>query len=779
MFTILYRSAIDIMKRRQEAPEEGGGTKKRRVEYATFQKWQRDLDREHQTMSWLDCVAEKEGAKRVVAKLKCKVCTEFADRIRGRKNFSEKWIAGANSNRLSNVRDHAQNDQHTHAMSLMKKQRAQSAGLGPSSYAPIAQAFNKLSDDERATLRVKFDIAYFLATENLPYTKYPKLCQLETRHGVRVGTSYVNENAGKEFIHYTAESRRQELKATLANAKFFSLLLDGSTDTGNIDDEVFLVVWCDCNGSDEKVHTRMDYFSVVRPQAVTAQGLFEVLESGLRGLGIQEVSAEQCKKLVGVGTDGASANIAAHGLKGLVERRLPWVFWMWCMAHRLELSVKDALKGTAFDAIDEFLLRLYYLYEKSPKKCRELEDLIADLRECLSFDDAGVKPVRSSGSRWVSHKLNAMKRVISKFGAYTNHIAALSEDGSVKSSDRARLKGYYSKWIEAKYLLGCALFVDLLTPCAIFSKCMQSDEVDILGALTCLLKTLKETDKLSSKPLAQWTTYAATLRKCTEEDGHTVYQCQQLKKYSEAQRYYSSKYEEYCHSVSQCIKSRLSWSDLQLMRDIIFLLSTHGWEKLVEEDSDMAAIDRLVERFAAPLEAAQAGTDVIKNEFCEMIAYAVQYIALSSLDYHSVWWRLFHAPNSAEWANVLILAELLFSLPASNGKLERVFSTLGTIKVDKRSRLTNESLDDLLLLKSSGTPLASFNADPSIDLWWSAKTRRPSQKERKEYRPRRLSSSRPSTSQEQESSEDSDSENMLERWDEIMHTDGGSDNDSD
>ena len=517
----------------------------------------------------------------------------------------------------------------------------------------------------------------------------------------------------------------------LANAKFFSLLLDGSTDSGNVDDEVFLAVWCECNGSDQKVHTRMAYLTVVRPQSVTARGLFKVLESVLQDLGIPEVSAKHCNKLVGIGTDGASTNIAANGLKGLVEERLPWMFWMWCLAHRLELAVKDALKGTAFDAIDEFLLRLYYLYEKSPKKCRELEDIITDLRECLNFDDAGVKPLRSSGSRWVSHKLNAMKRVISKFGAYTNHINALSEDSSVKSTDRAKLKGYYSKWTEAKYLLGCALFVDLLTPCATFSKCMQSEEVDILGALNCLLKTLKETDKLTSKPLAQWTTYAATLRKCTKEDRQTVNQCQQLKKYSEAESYYSSKYKGYCHSVSDCIKSRLSWSDLQLMRDIVFLLSSQGWEKLVEEESDMAPIDRLVERFAAPLEAAQADTDVIKTEFCDMIAYAVQYIALSSLGYQSVWWRFFHAPNSAEWANVLLLAELVFSLPASNGKLERVFSILGIVKVDKRSRLANESLNDLLVLKSGSTPLATFNADPSIDLWWSAKARRPSQTERR------------------------------------------------
>ena len=351
--------------------------------------------------------------------------------------------------------------------------------------------------------------------------------------------------------------------------------------------------------------------------------------------------------------------------------------------------------GTSCQGCPDLLLRLYYLYEKSPKKFRELEDIVTDLKECLSFDDAEIKPVRASGSRWVAHKLNAMKQIVSKFGAYTNHIhvAALSEDRSVKSADRAKLKGYYNKWTQAKYLFGCALFVDLLTPCTIFSKCMQSDEVDILGALSGLLKTLKETDKLASKPLNQWSTYAATLGKCTKEAGDTVYQCQTLKKYSEAQSYYSSKYEEYCCSVSQCIKSRLSWSDLQLMRDIIFMLSSHGWEKLVEEEDDLEAIDRLIERFAIPLQGAQADTDVIKTEFGNMIEYVVQYIAISSLDYHSVWWRLFHTSNyhsvwwrlfhtsnSAEWSNVLVVAELLFSLPASNGKLERVFSTLGTIK---------------------------------------------------------------------------------------------------
>ena len=67
--------------------------------------------------------------------------------------------------RISNVRDHAHNDQHVHAMTLLAKQRSQAADLGASSYAPIAQAFSRLSDEKREKLRMQFDIAYFIAKE--------------------------------------------------------------------------------------------------------------------------------------------------------------------------------------------------------------------------------------------------------------------------------------------------------------------------------------------------------------------------------------------------------------------------------------------------------------------------------------------------------------------------------------------------------------------------------------------------------------------------------------
>lgn len=91
-----------------------------------------------------------------------------------------------------------------------------------------------------------------------------------------------------------------------------------------------------------------------------------------------------------------------------------------------------------------------------------------------------------------------------------------------------------------------------------------------------------------------------------------------------------------------------------------------------------------------------------------MIAYAAQFMSLSTMDYRSVWWRLFHAPTCAEWSNALNLARLLFSLPVSNGKLERVFSQLNLIKTSRRSTLSDESLQDLMTLNANKIPLQEF-----------------------------------------------------------------------
>ena len=92
------------MKRRPSTADEVEPAQKRSVTYETFKNWRTNLDRDHHTVSWLDCDTISEGGKKVVQRLKCSVCSKFKASIRGRRNFNNRWIVGADSVRTSIAR---------------------------------------------------------------------------------------------------------------------------------------------------------------------------------------------------------------------------------------------------------------------------------------------------------------------------------------------------------------------------------------------------------------------------------------------------------------------------------------------------------------------------------------------------------------------------------------------------------------------------------------------------------------------------------------------------
>ena len=62
-----------------------------------------------------------------------------------------------------------------------------------------------------------------------------------------------------------------------------------------------------------------------------------------------------------------------RGVRAIMKEEMLWTAFVWCMAHRLELAIQDALKDTFFDEVDDMILRIFCLYQKSPKKIGELK----------------------------------------------------------------------------------------------------------------------------------------------------------------------------------------------------------------------------------------------------------------------------------------------------------------------------------------------------------------------------------------------------------------------
>ena len=391
--------------------------------------------------------------------------------------------------------------------------------------------------------------------------------------------------------------------------------------------------------------------------------------------------------------------IAAGGLRGYLEEAVPWIVVFWCLAHRLELSLKDALANTFFSMIDDMLMCVYYLYEKSPKKCVELAEVVDELRQCLEDGDMpnrGNRPLRASGTHFVAHKMAALGRLIDWYGAYLAHLTALIEDPRVKSVDREKLRGYARKWRDSKMLLGCALFHDVLKPCAILCKVLQEDEVCVVGAIESLLKTKRKLDNLKTTTFENLPVVKKVINRIKREDGIVMYQQADITNYEGAVVFLCSHQAESMEAVQNCLRDRVKLQHTDVLTHSLTILAIYGWEK--GEDGSFAhdALESLSTRFRVPLEMAGVDCSLIQEEWEDIINYAKRYLNLVQENYTTIWWKLFNAFDASKWQNILRVVELLFCLPLTNGRLERLFSQVMLIKSDRQSSLGENRLDQLL-----------------------------------------------------------------------------------
>ncbi len=147
---------------------------KRQVTIATFKKWQTQLEREHQTLSWLRCDPDT-SSKELVGVLWCDACRKHERSITGMKNFSRAWLEGSTNHKTSNIVDHVNSDQHRAAMVRTRTEAAKATNQPITSYSPIVRSLLRMDDQVMERMKKKFDICYVMAKEGLAFRKYPAL----------------------------------------------------------------------------------------------------------------------------------------------------------------------------------------------------------------------------------------------------------------------------------------------------------------------------------------------------------------------------------------------------------------------------------------------------------------------------------------------------------------------------------------------------------------------------------------------------------------------------
>ena len=89
------------------------------------------------------------------------------------------------------------------------------------------------------------------------------LSYLIEKHGVGLRTGYKDDQACATFVQYIAKDQWLQLVDILSKAKFYNNQIDGSTDSTNVEEEVFLTVYFNPHSNDGKVHIQ-DKFLAIR-----------------------------------------------------------------------------------------------------------------------------------------------------------------------------------------------------------------------------------------------------------------------------------------------------------------------------------------------------------------------------------------------------------------------------------------------------------------------------------------------------------------------------------
>jgi len=91
-------------------------------------------------------------------------------------------------------------------------------------------AFSKCDQETKARLNKLFNTAFYIASENLAFSKFKGLCNLQEKNGLDFGSQYKNNKIYRDFVENIAAVEKERSQGEIENARLLCVLADGSTD---------------------------------------------------------------------------------------------------------------------------------------------------------------------------------------------------------------------------------------------------------------------------------------------------------------------------------------------------------------------------------------------------------------------------------------------------------------------------------------------------------------------------------------------------------------------
>ncbi|KAK6188187.1 hypothetical protein SNE40_004420 [Patella caerulea] len=329
------------------------------------------------------------------------------------------------------------------------------------------------------------------------------------------------------------------------------------------------------------------------------------------------------------------------------------------------------------------------------------------MKDSFDYDSKSIRPKRSSGTRWISFKLAALKLVLDKFAVYIQHLEHLISDNSSESVDPVS-----------------------------FSVCLKRAKDELKNLADCESEDLPAVKKFLSTVIFTG----------EDENGSVNYNDVQFSRadYDKCLSDIKINKNKIIENLLRAINKRFEQGenlDEVTMTKATTILNNSAWEVELDISSDNISfadddLQFIYKHFEKIMNLSCSFSEIL-DEWHDMSDYSVRFLHPAINDYNKTWKYIFQSVHSqSKWKNILAIIELLYIFPISNAKLERLFSLLKRTTTDTRCSIGEHRLTRLtnnLRILAEGPSPSDLDVNCVFDLRRKAKIRRPNQNKRKVY----------------------------------------------
>ncbi|ROI15239.1 Zinc finger protein 862 [Anabarilius grahami] len=589
---------------------------------------------------------------------------------------------------------------------------------------PLPVAFRRQmtvnqSADE-AEMMLIFNTAYFVAKEELPFTKYKSQLDLQRKNGLKLNKTYNNDTACAQFVGVIADTLKGKTYTKIEDAPYLSIMIDGDTDVSTKECEI---IYARILNEGKPMNILIGHIEVKHAHA---QGVYDATKEAFQHLGTETGWLE---KTVAMGADGAAVNLG-H------------IVPFHCMPHRLELAMLSVQRKIPMvDHVYNLLNMVWKTYHFSSKSMRELRALGEELGVRLNV------PGSVSGTRWLPHVNRALQTLLKPGGKdkhlqnpgqftavyyHMEHLTASSTNADIAGRSRK-----VKKMMEDGSFVGfCHFLADLFEAISKFSFLLQRNDVILPQAVNGIENLLATIEAMSvrCKPGGRLAELLADLqdqRRQQEGEGetHLLYKFQGITIKGEAAGLGKEGLSmASTPKLQQAVRATIDCTLLHLKQRFSSLL----YEESTSASAKAVKSFKIFSHDSWPAEQREL-TDYGAEELDFLLDHFSSVLTRNYMDksYHALWGMMVtKLPFCSDYKNILHLVHIMLVLPVSSAICERGFSAQKRIKSDVRGSLHVDTVEDLIRISMEGPSLQEFDAKEAVQTWFSQgkMSRRPNYK---------------------------------------------------